>query len=186
MELKESPLSPWRVRFSVALLMLLLAALGMVLTVLRQDGAWSYWEKAVIGFAIISLLYSLYLRSRHNIITPLTIWHEMLQWLGLLGAVYLVATFVGSGLISRVAAGLEVITLLALTTFSLGIYIDASFLVLGLFLGGFAACAALLSEYLTSLTVPLILLAIGALYLILRLRHRKKAPPHISENSDSL
>ncbi len=186
MEPKSPFLSPWRIRFSVALLMLLAAALGMVLTVLRQDGAWSYWEKAVIGFAIISLLYSLYLRRSHHIVTPLTIWHEILQWVGLLGTVYLVATFVKSGLIGRIAAGLEVVTLLALTTFTLGIYIDPSFLVLGLFLGGFTACAALLSEYLTSLTIPLILVAIGALYLILRLHHRKKASPHISEKSDSL
>lgn len=144
-------------RFIVALIMLGLSFIGLVVSDIRQNGAWTYWRIMVPVFAILCLFLSWYLRRNKKIITTATIWHEIVHWLGLALAVYLVSIFVNIGLMGRFEAGLVALTLLALTTFLAGIYVEATFFVIGLLLGIFAAAAALLAEYVYTIMLPLTL-----------------------------
>lgn len=160
----------WKMRLFIAIMMLGLSFIGLIVSDLRANGAWNYWRIMVPIFAILSLFLSWYLRWKQKIITPTTIWHELVQWVGLALGVYLVNAFVNVGLLGRFEAGLVVLTMLALNTFIAGIYIERTFFVIGLLLGLFAAAAALLAAYIYTIMLPV---TIGvAIFLIWLARKR--------------
>lgn len=145
----------WKMRWMIAIIMLGLSFIGLIVSDFRQDGAWDYWRLMVPVFAILCLFLSWYLRRKQKIITPTTIWHELVQWFGLALTVYLISVFVDSGLMGRFQAGLVVLTLLALNTFITGIYVEATFFVIGILLGLFAAAAALFVAYIYTIMLPI-------------------------------
>ena len=145
----------WKMRLMVGLIMLGLAFIGLIVSDIKQNGAWDYWRIMVPIYAVLCLFLSWYLRRRKKIMTPATIWHELVQWFGLVLAVYLISIYVNIRLIGRFEAGLVVLTLLALTIFIAGIYVEATFFLIGLLLGIFAAAAALLAAYIYTVMLPL-------------------------------
>jgi len=159
---------PWRARFITGLVMILLSLAGLIMSTLRQDGALSYWRVMVPVFALLCLWLSWYLRTRDSQLTFSDIWHELLHWAGLLLAVYLISLFVNSGVLGRFEASLQVLTLLAFALFVAGIYIEFSFIPIGILLGLFAAGAGLIAEYLYTVMIPLTVVAIIILFLIVR------------------
>ena len=112
----------------------------------------------------------LYLRRKKKIMTTATIWRELVQWVGLGLSVYLVSIFVKIGLMGRFEAGLVVLTLLALTIFIAGIYVEATFFLIGLLMGGFAAAAALMAAYVYTVMLPLTVIVAVLLVWIARKR----------------
>lgn len=155
----------WKMRLLVGFLMLGLSFIGLIISDLRQNGAWNYWRVMVPVYAFLCIFLSWYLRRKQKIIKPTTILHELIQWLGLALSVYLVSIFVNIGLIGRFEAGLVVLTLLALTIFIAGIYVESTFFLIGLLLGIFAAAAAVMAAYLYTVMLPLtIVVAIGLVW----------------------
>ncbi len=177
-EIQSHPKHPFRARALVALIMLALAFVGLVITDIRRDGALTYWQIMVPVFALLCLGLSLYIRRTITVIRPISIWHEVLHWVGLGASVALVWFYVHLGTIGRFEAGLFVLTLLALTTFLVGIYVDYSFLVIGIMLGFFAGAAAFVEEYLFSVMLPLTVLVGVGLYYLIRHRHKKHQAGH--------
>lgn len=170
----EQPKHPWWARLGVGIAMLVLAFVGVLLTDLESSGDWTYWKWAVPTFALLALWLSWYVRRTTEVLNPITLWHELLHWIGLFGAVILVSTFVDIGLLSRSLAGLFVLTLLALTVFTLGIYIDSTFLLIGVVLGAFAALVGITVQYLYAFTIPILVIGIGVLvFMIWRANSRK-------------
>lgn len=162
---------PWRARLIVGLVMLVLAFFGLVVTDLWKNGAWDYWRYVSPLFALLSLWLSWNMRRGGVKEHATTIWHEGAQWLGLIGAVWLVSGFVDLGLVGRFEASMQVLVLLALTVFTNGIYTEHSFIVIGIVLGLLAAVVALVNEYLFAVMVPVIIIAVIALVWLF---HRKK------------
>ena len=163
------PKHPWWARLAVGIAMLALAFLGVILTDLESSGDWEYWKWTVPAYAVLALWLSWYIRRSKETVSPVTLWHEILHWIGLFGAVVLVSTFVEMGLLSRSLAGLFVLTLLALTVFTVGVYIESTFLLIGVVLGLFAALVAITVKYLYAFTIPILIIAIGTLvYMIWR------------------
>ena len=169
---ETKPHHPWRARLIIGLSMLLLAFIGLIVTDLMQDGAWIYWRVMVPVYAIMSIGLSWYLRRGKNHITVATIRHEVLHWAGLIAGVYLVSMFVNMGIVGRFEAGLEVLIMLALTTFIAGVYHDYIFLILGVLLGLFVAGAAFFTEYLYTVMLPLTIFAALVMVWLIH-RHRK-------------
>jgi len=165
---------PWRAKLITGLIMLILAFIGLVIADLSQGGAWDYWRVMVPVFALLSLWLSWYLRKKKHSMTFVKIWHEIIHWLGLLLAVYMVSAFVNIGILTRVQASLMVITLLALTTFIAGIYIEPTFFLVGVMLGLFAAAAGFAEQYLYTIMLPITVIAAIALFFIVR--NIKKVP----------
>lgn len=172
-DVQAHPKHPFRARAIVALIMLALSFIGLVITDIKRQGALTYWQVMVPVFAILCLGLSVYIRQTVDVIRPISIWHEVLHWIGLGGSVCLVWFYVHIGTIGRFEAGLFVLTLLALTTFLVGIYVDYSFLIIGLMLGFFAAAAAFVEEYLFSIMLPLTIVVGAGLYFFIRMRHKR-------------
>ncbi len=159
---------PWRMRFIVGLTMIVLALVGLITSSLRQDGAWNYWRIMVPLFAGMCIFLSWYMRGLKESLSVVKIWQEILHWGGLLLSVYLISLFVEKGLIERFGGSLAVLTLLAFALFIAGVYIETTFMLIGGLLGLFAVGAGVVAEYLYTVMVPLGIIAIAALYFLVR------------------
>lgn len=169
------PAHPMLARFVVLAAMLLLALIGVVLTDVNKSGAFRYWQWTAVLYALLALGLSWYERRSAEAFRPATLWHELLHWVGLNAAVYLISLYVSIGIVSRFEAALLVLTVLALAVYLAGLYIEISFCFVGVILGLFAALVAFFSEYLYAIAFPLVLVAIGMLFWMLL--HRKKPSP---------
>jgi hypothetical protein len=164
MEKTHTPHHPWRARLIVGILMLIFAFIGLIVSDVMHDGAWIYWRAIIPVYALLSLALSYYLRKNSKDVSSITLWHELLHWLALIGGVYLISVFVNMGLVGRFEASLQVLILLALTTFLAGIYNDMIFMIVGLLLGCFTSGAAFFTEYLYTIMLPLTILAALIMY----------------------
>ncbi|MCF7852833.1 MAG: hypothetical protein K9M07_06300 [Simkaniaceae bacterium] len=171
---KHQPHHPWRARLIVGLTMLLLSFVGLIFSDLIRGGAWTYWRVMVPVYAVLSIWLSWYLRRKSHKVTAIKIWHEILHWVALIMGVYLVSLFVSMGIVGRFEASLQVLIMLALTTFLAGIYHDVIFIIIGVILGFFTAGAAFFTEYLYSVMLPI---TIGAAILMAWViyHHHKKS-----------
>lgn len=171
---------PWRARLIIGLIMLVFSFIGLIIADVEKQGAWLYWRIMVPVFSVLCLWLSWYLRRKKHSLTLSTIWHEILHWFGLIIAVYLISIFVEMGIMGRIEASLMVITLLALTTFIAGIYVEFTFIPIGVMLGCFALGAALAQEYLYTIMLPI---TIGIAIILVWLIHsmRKKTQQKIHE-----
>ncbi|MBY0530173.1 MAG: hypothetical protein K2P51_08335 [Rhabdochlamydiaceae bacterium] len=151
----------WKLRLSIALLMLILAFVGVIVTDIYQDGAWRYWQIISIVYAVLSLTLSFYLKKMGWSKAIWTLWHELFHWIGLMLAIFIISYFVKTGIMGRFQSGLVVLTLLAFATYLAGIYIEATYIPIGVLLGFFAAGTALFQAYIYSVILPLTI--VGAL-----------------------
>lgn len=169
----EAHKHPWMARFSVSLIMLILGFIGMIVADVHRDGSWLYWKWIIPVYAILALWLSWYVRQRSDTLRIVTLWHELLHWLGLIASVFLVSFFVHQGIMSRFVAGLFDLTLLALALFIAGIYIETTFLFVGIALGLFALLASYVVEYFYAISLPIALGGIAFLIIYFWITHRK-------------
>ncbi len=167
---------PWRARLGVGIAMLILSFVGMILTDIEAAGGWNYWRWTVPIYALLALWLSWYLRKREFSFSAVTLWHELLHWVGLIASVFLITFFVDLGILSRFLAGLCVLTLLAQAIFIAGIYIESTFIWIGIVIGLLTCGVAFLEEYLYAFAIPLLLLGAGAVTLAIWRSHRKHHP----------
>lgn len=168
------PKHPWGARLAVGTLMLFLAFLGIVVTNLLSSGGWEYWKWIIPVYALLSLWLSWYERRKKETLSPVTLWHEALHWAGLFGAIILVEIFIQMGLMNRNLASLIALTFLSFTVFTIGIYIESTFLLVGIVLGFFAATVAIAIKYLYAFTIPALLIGIGIIVLMIWKSNKKE------------
>ncbi len=149
----------WKLRLCIGLLMLILGFIGMIVTDISRDGAWLYWRNISAVFAILSLSLSIYLQKMRWKTTVFTIWHELFHWVGLLLTIVTIDYFVTTGIMGRFQAGLVALALLAFATYLIGVYIETTFIPVGIILGVFAAGTALFAAYIYSIILPLTIIA---------------------------
>lgn len=164
---------PWKARIGVASLMLFLAFLGLVVTDVQSTGGWEYWKWMSPVYGLLALWLSWYLRRSKDCLSPITLGHELLHWLGLIGSIFVVSYFVHLGIMGRFTAGLFALTLLSQAVFLAGIYIETSFLFIGGVLALFAMGIALTLEYLYALALPVLLGAIALISWVIWRSHSK-------------
>ena len=172
-KVEAHPQHPFHARVIVALVMLGLAFIGVIITDISKTYALIYWQVMAVVYAILCLGLSAYIRHSTRVLRLVSLWHEVLHWLGLGACLLLVWYFVDIGIVGRFEAALMVLTMLALTTFLVGVYVDYSFLLIGIMLGLFAASTAFMEVYLFSIVLPLTFAAGAGLYFFMRTRHRK-------------
>ncbi|MBX7067403.1 MAG: hypothetical protein K1X28_09245 [Parachlamydiales bacterium] len=168
-----NPKHPWGVRLGVGVAMLVLAFIGIVVTNILATGGWAYWRAMVPIYAAMALWLSWYMRRTTDVVRPVTIWHELLHWVGLFFMIFLVEIYLHSGLLSRNQASLVALTLLSLTVFTIGVYIESTFILIGIVLGVFAAIVAVAIQYLYAFTIPALLIGIGIISYMIWFSHQK-------------
>ncbi len=169
------PSHPWKARIFVGIIMLTLAFLGMAITDIRSAGGWDYWKWMVLIYAALALWLSWYIKKEQKTVTPVFIWHEVLHWVGLICAIFLVSHLVHIGTISRFVAGIFQLILLSLALFIAGVYIETTFIVIGLVLGVFAWMTAELVQYVYVFIIPIVIFAAAINIIVVWLAHKRSA-----------
>jgi len=142
------PVHPWKAKFGVGIGMIFLAVIGMAMTDVQSTAGWDFWKWIVSIYAILALWLSWYVKRKEQTIKPLTVWHELLHWVGVISAIFFVSYLVHLGTISRLIAGIFDLILLGLGVFIAGIYIESTFIFIGLILAVFAVLMAVLMQYM--------------------------------------
>ena len=162
------PFHHWKARLYIGLLMILLSFFGLIVTELKQDGAWYYWRGLCVVFALLSIGLNWYLRKREQLSFLGTIWHEMFHWLGLFLAVIVISIMVEVGIIGRFLSSISVLMLLALATYLAGIYMEITLVFVGFLLGILALGLSVVSAYLYPIVIPLTALLGVSLWIYLK------------------
>lgn len=118
-----------------------------------------YWLFVVFFYAAFSLGFNLY--SKRGRTTLYTLGHELGHWIGVFLCLLLIFYMVEIGIVSRFLASLQLLTLLGLSTYLIGVYFNAIFIPIGIVLGLFAASIAFFDQYVYLIVIPLIAVAIG-------------------------
>lgn len=144
----------WRARLTVSLILLIFSTIGILFTSSSLQFAFRYWCIAIPIFAILCIWLSWYVSRTHEMMEGSTVWHEILHWLGLLLAVYVVSIFVSNSIITSLVGALFVSLLLALTLFLAGVHFDGMFLLLGILIGVLAVASVYFVKYITVIIIP--------------------------------
>lgn len=160
-----------KARLVVCLILLLASAIGVLITDFVPHLAWVYWIYAIPTFCVICIILA-WIVSRHHSVSGITVWHEILHWIGLLCAVYIVSLVVSSGIISYLIGGMFILILLALAMFLAGVHFDSMYIIIGIILGILAVVETLLVKYLTFILIPIIIVV--AILVYWRYSHHKK------------
>lgn len=167
----------WKARLVVCILMLFIAFVSLIVMDLHSKSYWFFSRIMAASYAVLSIWLFWYLNRGQHKVSRSTLWHQVLHWLGLLMAVYLISIFVNTGLIGAIQAGLVTLVLLSLTIFLAGVYSNFSFIVIGIMLAIFAGVAAVIEAYLSLIMIPVIIIA--AIIVVFVANHeRRRAKKH--------
>lgn len=164
----------WKARLVVSGLMLILAFISLVLVDIHSKAYWFFSQALAVIYALLSIWLFWYLNRGEKKFTRSTIWHQILHWIGLLVALYLVDVFVQSGIMSALTAGVVTITMLALTLYLAGLYSDIAFVLIGITLAICAYVLAYVQTYLSIIMIPVIIVAAIIIFAVVH-RDRRKA-----------
>ena len=160
----------WPIRVGVGTIMLLLSFAGLVLTYiepLTSKTSWYYWISMTVIFALLCIGFSWYLRSKDITILS-SLWQDILLWLGMLMALFILHSAVSAGFIGRVESGVFLLDMLAFATFCAGIMLDPCFLLVGITLFIFAFVMIVFEKYLAIAVFGIIVVSLVTLYFLAR------------------
>lgn len=111
-----------------------------------KDGLW-YWLAMVPIFGGVSIYNEWHQTRQTGDKTKNIVVRQLMHWLALALAVYLVYILQSTGRMNMENAGLVVLLALALTTFLAGVHFNWRFAIFGLVLGATAAAAAVVEQF---------------------------------------
>jgi hypothetical protein len=138
----------WKFALVVAIVMVLLALLGVGLTSARSSYALTYWVAMVpiYGLACMVTAWRRAALSQHH--ERRLVLRQALHWIGIAVALGLDFLVRGSGEETAVAAGLNALLLLALGCYLAGIHFERLFVLVGILLTVIFAIVTKATEYL--------------------------------------
>ena len=175
--MSEQTLAPgarpsWKIAAAMALIMVVLALLGIGLATTNPQLARNYWVSMVPIYGVLCVVTA-WRRSQQS--GERLVLRQVLHWLAIAGFVALDFAIRGSGVETQVSAGLNSLMLLALGCLLAGIHLDWSFLFVGLLLTLTLSVAAKANQYLWLLFVAGAL-AVAAPFAVRRFWGRADAP----------
>lgn len=152
----------WKVTGTVALIMVLLALLGVGLATLSAPLARNYWMTLIPIYGVLCTVTAWGRSQQAGAAAGGLVLRQVLHWLGIGGAVLLDFAIRGTGTETQLSSGFNALLLLALGCFLAGVHLDWSFGLVGLLLALTLVFAAKAEQYLWLLFVAGVLV-IGVL-----------------------
>jgi hypothetical protein len=178
------PTHPWKAKLGVGVAMIVLAFLGIAFTDMQATAGWDFWKWIVPVYAILALWLSWYVKRKEQTISPITIWHELFHWTGVIGSIFFISYLVHLGTISRLIAGIFDLILLGLGVFLAGIYIEPALILVGLILWIFAVLTAVLVQYMYPVFISIAVAGVIIASIAVWISHKKfKRHPKNPKNS---
>jgi hypothetical protein len=159
--------SRWKVRITIDIIMLVLAFVGLFISDTHPKGNWLYWRIVAPIFAVLCIWLGWYMRRNLKLVRR-HIMHDILLWIGLLVAFYLVSLLVDRGIMGSLEAGFVALILLSLTTYIAGIFIESTFMLIGLSMAVFVVAAVFFETQLSLIMLPVFILALVVLLILVR------------------
>ncbi len=160
--------SPLRRHIEEAVLVLLvvLSAVGVAINDYSPKSAFRYWVWMAPTFGMVSIVAAWSRAQRRGESVPLAMQRQVLHWLAVLGAVFLVYKLQSTGRMTNEAAGLTAVTVIGLAAFLAGVYSDWRLMLVGTVLGFTVFAFALLEEYFIWVVVlpALVLIVVGTIW----------------------
>ena len=168
----------WKFATTVAVVMLLLALLGIGLTTTNRSFAQKYWMWLVPVFGVLCVATA-WSRTGGGLGSRELVIRQVLHWAGIGAALGIDFVISGTGEETRLASGFNALLLLALGCFLAGIHFEWLFTVVGLLL-----CAALLVAVRADQYLWLMMIAggvvavalVGVMWALAKARGRKGQP----------
>ena len=134
-----------------------LSVVGIGIADFSASRGLAFWEMMVPVFAAVCVATGWTRARRRGEAGAAIIWKQVLHWVPLLLALYLIYSLQATGRLNREDAGLVALIAFALTTLLAGVHLDWRLAVLGALLGVTAAAAALVEEFFWVLLLPALL-----------------------------
>ena len=161
----------WKIEFILLVIMLLVAIVGMAVTQATVSGAWEYWLFAVVLFGSIGLFRDFkWSRQAHKPILA-SLAKQIVHWAILLLVMKALFWMERYNAISREAASLSAILLLATTSIHAGVHFHWTFAIVGVVLAVMSVVLGVLEQdMLLSWFIVLPLVAGGVFLFLLKVR----------------
>ena len=162
----------WRPAFDAIIggVMLLLAFIGVAASDVSR-GSQIYWSALAVVFCLLCVALDWIHEPRGSAWAGPTL-RTALHWLGVLAALELVFIFIGAGRLTNADTGLFNGVVLALGTYTCGVYANWRLSVIGIALGLGTAAVAYVEQYLWILFF-LALLSLAGIFFVTRWRYRR-------------
>lgn len=157
----------WKATGAIALIMVLLALLGVGLATLNPVLARKYWMTLIPIYGVLCTVTAWRRSQQAGAAGGKLVLRQILHWLGIGGAVLLDFAIRSSGAEAQISFGFNALLLLALGCFLAGVHLDWSFGLVGLLLALTFVFAAKAEQYLWLLFLLGVLL-VGVLVLAWR------------------
>lgn len=160
----------WKVRLVIVLTLLVLGFIGIMISTFSPSGSWLYWRIISFVFAILCIWLAWYMR-RNLLHKGRGWWYVLLHWVGTLIAVFMLDGFTSIGVLGSLSAGMVVLSIFGLSFFVAGIYLDVSYILVGITFFVFSFATAFFETYLPLITLPVVVvIALIAWFVVSRSR----------------
>lgn len=150
--------------------LVVLSAIGVAVNDASPQSAFRYWLWMAPTFGITSIAAAWWRAQRNNESVALAVQRQLLHWIGVIGAVYLIYLLQSTGRMENEAAGLAALIVIALASFLAGVHSDWRLLVLGAVLGLTVVGFAVLEQIIWIVVIPALLILIIGLIVYMRSR----------------
>lgn len=159
-------------RLVTSLIVLILALISLIILRVHQNAFWIYTALMSVVVALICVGQGAYLSFKEKDNLRLTIWRQVLYWVGALGAVYIVALMLHYGITNSIQSGLFVLLILAIVLYLIGIADDLPFALVGITIALMVSGFIVIPDFLLVIIPVTVIMGI-AIYLLIR---RNKEP----------
>ena len=155
----------WKLEFCFLCVMLIIAMAGMAVTQASTNGAWEYWLFAVLGFAGIGMYRDFkWARQTHASVWK-TMVKQLVHWAVLLLMMKALFWMEQYNAISREAASIAALFLLATTSIHAGLHFHWTFAIVGVVMAAMSVVLGVLEQSMLLSWFIVLPLAIGGAFL---------------------
>ena len=166
----------WTIEFVLLCVMLVLALVGMGITQASVDGAWEYWLIAVLAFAGIGIYRDFVAARQFRLPIWKSIGRQLCHWLVLLLVLKTLFWMERYDAISREAASVASLLLLAVTCIQAGLHFHWTFAIVGVLLAVMSVVLGTLEQYMLMAWLIMVPLTIaGAVIYFLKAKKTQRA-----------
>jgi hypothetical protein len=165
----------WKLGFGAAIVMVVLALIGVGLSTGSRASAPKYWMALVPVYGLLCIVVAWY-RSREGECGPIVILRQVLHWLIIAIAVWLDFYMRGVGEESGIAAGLNALLLLSIGCFLAGVHFEWLFTLVGTLLIVTLIVVVKADQYLWLVVLAGVLIVV-LMFGLMRWLHRRGPHP---------
>ncbi|MGH7790341.1 MAG: hypothetical protein ACRERC_25960 [Candidatus Binatia bacterium] len=154
----------------VLVVLVLLSGIGVAINDYNPASAFRYWLWMTPLFGIISIVAAWSRARRRDEAVSRVLQTQVMHWVGVVGAVYLVYLLQSTGRMENEAAGLAALIVLALASFLAGVHGDWRLSLVGVVLAVTVVGFAILEQIIWVVVIPVFVIGVIALVVYMRTR----------------